>query len=155
MTEQERYVLFLVRRYSRLSVSLFGSLEDAAQELWLFYLSRPNPDGAWKANFCRCFGWLIGHQKERQSRQVVTTLELAEPGYEQEWPDMNREQALKAAKKYLPQRSFSILVRHYGFEGEPETLRDISKTIGISNARVSMLNIKSLEVLRKKLEHLQ
>lgn len=157
MTEQERYVLFLVRRYSRLSVSLFGSLEDAAQELWLFHLSHPNLKGAWKANFSRCFSWLIGHQKERQSRQVRTTPELAEPGYEQEWPDVDREQeqVLRAAKKYLPQRSLDILLRHYGFNREPESLRGIGRSINISTSRMSMLNIKSLETLRKKLEHLQ
>lgn len=157
MTEQERYVLFLVRRYSRLSVSLFGSMEDAAQELWAYSLAHPNPYNAWKANFCRCFSWLIGRGKARQKRSVVCVSELAEPACEHAWPDCDREVevAMRAVKKYLPQRNQEIVLRHYGIGRQAESLRSIAKQIGLSDVSVSRINRESLETLRNKLDYLQ
>lgn len=157
MTEQERYVLFLVRRYSRLSVSLFGSLEDAAQELWVYHLSHYYPEGAWKANFCRCFSWLIGKEKAKQKRRVVCVAELAEPAHEHAWPDCDREVdvAMLAVSKCLPQRNQEIVMRHYGIGRQEESLRSIAKQVGLSDVSVSRINRESLEKLRNKLDYLQ
>lgn len=48
----------------------------------------------------------------------------------------------------LPVRQAEVLSRYWGLQGPPETMRDLSKALGLTVARVNQLKHQALATLR-------
>ena len=66
------------------------------------------------------------------------------------------ERILNIAKDILPERSYQILLRRYGFyDGCAWTLERIGKEMNVSGYRIHQINDKSLRVLRYYLKSMR
>ena len=64
------------------------------------------------------------------------------------------EKVLDIAKVILPQRSYEIILKRYGFyDGYAWTFEMIGKEINLSIERVRQINAKSLKLLRYYIKH--
>jgi RNA polymerase primary sigma factor len=59
---------------------------------------------------------------------------------------------LYEALAYLPERSRHVLVRRYGLDGEPATLREVAEELGVSHERVRQLQRDAEHRLRNSAE---
>jgi RNA polymerase primary sigma factor len=75
---------------------------------------------------------------------------LAEDEYERILAALELEQVRDLTEE-LPSRERSILVRHYGLEGPPRTLRELGAELGVSAERVRQIEEQALEKLRAAL----
>lgn len=63
-----------------------------------------------------------------------------------------RKRVLKTFLEKLTPRELHILESHYGFNGEPLSMRELSRRYGLSHGRVRQIKDKIFENLRKRLE---
>ena len=65
---------------------------------------------------------------------------------------LERESVVKTFLGKLNPRELDILESHYGFNGEPISMRELSRQYGLSHGRVRQIKDKIFDNLRKRLE---
>ena len=69
---------------------------------------------------------------------------------EDEFERHRRIQSVREALSHLPERERVILERHFGLEGEPETLQAIGRELGLTRERVRQLEAHALATLSRE-----
>ena len=73
-------------------------------------------------------------------------------GPEVELERVQRRRVIHRALETLPERERIILDRHYGLSGEPQTLQEIGKELGLTRERVRQLEAHALATLSQEPE---
>ena len=73
-------------------------------------------------------------------------------GPEDELEQRQRQRIVRRALQTLPDRERIILDRHYGITGEPQTLQEIGKELGLTRERVRQLEAHALATLSQEPE---
>ncbi len=73
-------------------------------------------------------------------------------GPEVELEQLQRRRVVRRALLTLPERERVILDRHYGISGEPHTLQEIGKELGLTRERVRQLEAHALATLSQEPE---
>ena len=77
-----------------------------------------------------------------------TRVEMPEDELEQ----IQRRRVVRRALKTLPDRERVILERHFGLAGEPQTLQEIGRQLGLTRERVRQLEAHALATLSREPE---
>lgn len=86
-------------------------------------------------------------QFQALAQQIAEILQAQPP------QDRDLDTLLEWAMSSLPERELEVVIRRYGFDGEPaETLEEISAGYGVTRERVRQLEAKAIRRLRGKLE---
>ena len=71
---------------------------------------------------------------------------------EEELEQVQRRRVVQRALTTLPERERIILDRHYGLSGEPQTLQEIGRQLGLTRERVRQLEAHALATLSREPE---
>jgi RNA polymerase primary sigma factor len=71
-------------------------------------------------------------------------------GPEVELEQSQRRRVIRRALETLPERERIILDRHYGLSGEPQTLQEIGRQLGLTRERVRQLEAHALATLSRE-----
>lgn len=90
--------------------------------------------------------------EEGQGDNVLSGRPSREPDPLVRCGSREEEETLRAALDSLPPREAESIRRHFGLDGEPETLRAIARTWGVSRERVRQYKDRGLSRLRETLK---